>query len=72
MTLDTVGPLKPDSLTRSALEHGLFARRSWYNSRTLIWRKLVGRDASSARIGILRLRALLLLNAILPFAGAGR
>jgi hypothetical protein len=66
MVLDTVGPLKPDSLARSALEHGLFARRSRYNSRALMWRKLVGRDDSSAGIGSLRLCALLLLNSSLP------
>ena len=66
MVLDTVGPLKPDILTRSALEHGLFARRSRYNSRALIWRKLVGRDDSSAGILALCLGTLLLANRVLP------
>jgi hypothetical protein len=66
MVLDTVGPLKPDNRTRSALEHGLFARRSRYKSREWMRRKLVGRDASSTGTGTLRLRALLRLNSILP------
>ena len=67
IVLDTVGPLRPDSLTRSALEQGLFVRRSRYNSRALIWRKLVGRDDFSDGICTLNFRALCLAKFISPF-----
>src|ERR1700722_20484982 len=72
IVLDTVGPLKPDSRTRSAREHGLFARSSRYNSRALIWRRLVGRDDSSAGILALCLGTLLLAKQFLPGPSAKR
>jgi hypothetical protein len=62
MERETVGPLRPENLTRSALEQGPCSRSNRYNSRALMWRKLVGRVDGFEWMGNLRFRALGLAN----------